>query len=742
MVKKKYPGLCPKCERTPCQCPSGGIGDAEKPNHTQHVLHAIVYVWLGGPVPETLRRKMSHLKNKGHKIYLLHDLEDTSRANDSLVAIKKIGANLIRFDKELLITILLDHGFDHVEIDILWQAYLHQFYGHSLGPTTPPDPACRNFAAAADIVRLIGLLEVRKIAPSEIHHCLYSDHDVTPLARMMQPASRYGLQLHQFRWKFSLVGQGDVVNPGLGLNNAVIRLERECKEFDLISRSLKLIIKRYSAFFSLTAENQQRCMHKLSGLVRVMMTLFLSGPHIFETLKWHQQNDDDFLWTFLYDTAEDDSEADFENTSTRTWATPYQPTVYSEYALLYLLSFQVHGLLKDSEASQLEFKIKPQLKLATVLRSMDFPEASIGELSKSHDLDTFLFADLEGAKMFAAQNPDNSFFQLADIDNEASRKALFVQLASTQPNLDEASQLELSLLNPAVTSGRDANCFFQSFMHVFTLLSDDTLGELLQNKKYQKPLQHFVNTFNQSYQGFLPKKFSLKEIIQLSKSLHPLDREFIFGPVLRQTYNALVSAQLIQTEPLGYGEHDIVLAHQTIAFANCFGACLSVYMPQDEFTKAQAGNMPPEVAERILEHKVNVGSKIFYCDRSPDQPTVWTLDLVFAGIHLNYTLGSPKLNQHERDQVVIGPSTHGSHIAYNPTDQNRAPLFCANSEDILRFRMAKLFQKVNASLSLKPQWLANASLFRGSEDKFLERHRHDDPRLQQEYDKRFGLILS
>ncbi len=31
--------------------------------------------------------------------------------------------------------------------------------------------------------------------------------------------------------------------------------------------------------------------------------------------------------------------------------------------------------------------------------------------------------------------------------------------------------------------------------------------------------------------------------------------------------------------------------------------------------------------------------------------------------------------------------------------------------------------------------------FRKVENEFLEEHRHDDPRLQREYDKRFGLVL-
>ena len=37
--------------------------------------------------------------------------------------------------------------------------------------------------------------------------------------------------------------------------------------------------------------------------------------------------------------------------------------------------------------------------------------------------------------------------------------------------------------------------------------------------------------------------------------------------------------------------------------------------------------------------------------------------------------------------------------------------------------------------------MQNNTLFRKLEDKHLEEHRHDDPRLQREYDKRFGLVL-
>lgn len=304
----------------------------------------------------------------------------------------------------------------------------------------------------------------------------------------------------------------------------------------------------------------------------------------------------------------------------------------------------------------------------------------------------------------------------------------------------EQRLFEQSLLNPAITSGRNANCFFQSFMHVLTRLPDKIVLQLLQDSQYKLSMQHLIENFNQAYSKLLPKPFNLKEIIELSRTLHPLDREFIFGPVLRATYNTLVKVKLIQTEPLGLGEHDIVLAHQTVAFANCFGARLSVYMTEKELNKAQTSGMPQEVADRVSKLKVEVADAIFVCDRQVDQPSIWEVNLVFAGVHLNYTHGTSELNQHEREQVIISQSTQGACFASAPLDSNSAPLFSANI-DILAFRMVKLFRQFNSSKNLTEFLSTNTGLFRKLEDGFLEEHRHDDPKIQHEYDKRFGLIL-
>jgi hypothetical protein len=306
--------------------------------------------------------------------------------------------------------------------------------------------------------------------------------------------------------------------------------------------------------------------------------------------------------------------------------------------------------------------------------------------------------------------------------------------------LEQRSLFEQSLLNPSVTSGRNANCFFQAFMHVFSRLPNKIYLELFQDSQYKLSLQYFGENFNQAYSKLLPKPFTLKEIIKFSRTLHPLDRELIFGPILRATFNTLVKAKLIQTEALGLGENDIVLAHQTLAFANCFGARLTIYMSEEEFNKAQASGMPAEVVDRVSKFKVADGA-VFICDRPVDQPSLWEVNLVYGGVHLNYTHGTPERNQHERKQVIMSQSAQDACFASAPVDSSSAPLFSAKTEDILAFRMLKLFGQFSDSKKLTELLSKNAGLFRRLEDGFLEEHRHDDPKIQQEYDKRFGLII-
>lgn len=61
-------------------------------------------------------------------------------------------------------------------------------------------------------------------------------------------------------------------------------------------------------------------------------------------------------------------------------------------------------------------------------------------------------------------------------------------------------------------------------------------------------------------------------------------------------------------------------------------------------------------------------------------------------------------------------------------------------EKLIELVQTKLSSSANPH-AIRSLMSANLGFFRKLEDEFLEEHRHDDPRLQREYDKRFGLVL-
>lgn len=248
-----------------------------------------------------------------------------------------------------------------------------------------------------------------------------------------------------------------------------------------------------------------------------------------------------------------------------------------------------------------------------------------------------------------------------------------------------------SLRKPAITSGRDANCFFQSFMHVFTHLPKETHAKLLADERYKMVIQCLVENFNQAYNRMLPKPLNFQQIIALSKQLHPLDREHVFGSVLRATYNTLVKKGVISTPLLGLGSDVIVEAPQMFAFANCLGAYLNVYMTQKEFNKS---SIPDDVAKSIKANAMTVDDEVWVCDSRKEQPQVWELNIVYAGIHLNYTRGTIELNQKERDKVAIFISEHDAEFAGDPSNKMAASLFTASSPEIFSKRAAMLYRQI------------------------------------------------
>jgi hypothetical protein len=207
------------------------------------------------------------------------------------------------------------------------------------------------------------------------------------------------------------------------------------------------------------------------------------------------------------------------------------------------------------------------------------------------------------------------------------------------------SEFELSIIDHAVASGRGANCFFQSFIHTLTNQSPQTVDKI--EEKYVASTKALVDTFNT--QLALEPPINFKKIMEISRQLHPLERECLFGPILRHTYNALFEQQL------EHGPNAILFPDQTQRFANAFGAEINVYMSEEQF-KLSTGGMPDEIASRIESTKFKINDRYFYRDCPPSQSLTngefFKLNIVYADTHLNYTLGTRALNHDHNRQII------------------------------------------------------------------------------------------
>src|SRR5262249_43727995 len=105
----------------------------------------------------------------------------------------------------------------------------------------------------------------------------------------------------------------------------------------------------------------------------------------------------------------------------------------------------------------------------------------------------------------------------------------------------DSLEFKQSIVEHAVASGRDANCFFQSFFHTLTSQPADVINEI--KIKYPDSIKALVDTFNT--QLSLEPLVDFDKIIDISKKLHPLERECVFGPILRHTYNTMLKRELL-----------------------------------------------------------------------------------------------------------------------------------------------------------------------------------------------------
>lgn len=266
-------------------------------------------------------------------------------------------------------------------------------------------------------------------------------------------------------------------------------------------------------------------------------------------------------------------------------------------------------------------------------------------------------------------------------------------------------EFKQSVTAPAITSGNNANCFFQSFFHTLTSQPPKIIEEI--KSKYPEAIKAFVNTFNKKLSFKPPLDFDA--ILDISRKLHPLEREYVFGPILRHTYNIMIEHKQLHGSPLIFHPDAIVMRDQAEQFANAFGAQYSDFITEKGFVSAAEGGMPTEVQIRVAETKFAIDDKIFYRDCNPNQKLkngkTFELNIVYAGKHLNYTLGTIEQNRERRKKILTAETKLGGIIADRPAPGDylslvKDPLSFFEIRSELLYRFFPPAQEFNTDLLL------------------------------------------
>lgn len=147
-----------------------------------------------------------------------------------------------------------------------------------------------------------------------------------------------------------------------------------------------------------------------------------------------------------------------------------------------------------------------------------------------------------------------------------------------------------SLENTAFTTGAGANCFFQGFIHTLCYTKEP---DAINNMDKFPGSTKLLELFNQRVPELKVK--NIKDLILLAKAMHPLERELIFGPLMRDTLNEL-KLNDSNEKPLPFlNPGSIIFPPHAVAFAHAFG------FSYDEYThKNDSEGMPPEFKKDMV----------------------------------------------------------------------------------------------------------------------------------------------
>lgn len=424
------------------------------------ISHTILFVWIGNPMSSNLMDKMWGLQKSGYDVFILYDSGSTaaefkSKFDDQIKNLEKDKIKNINIKSDInanqMFSILSDYKFSSKEIYYLTRLYLLYLYGHDYlkDKSQAVNKIHQNYAAAADILRLIGMLILQKKSHGgKNNKIMYLDHDTFPNDRLLNNPGT-PVQVHQLADLRSVTGEKSkkISIDDISLNNAVIRVDSGESQF--LCDSLHVIAKRSKKFFKLNKKFRQliTTKHPLSENLRFNFVFFISGPSVFESLIDNNVNFINKKISYLYDkisAKKYNREVDFDNQSMATWLKPHSfetfsydsnnPVSFNEFyfRLSSLMGHLSHVYPPKPERHK---KISSELKsIQKNLRSTTFPQKDLDVIVKQDFLSIF-FEEKDYKDFIKLFYPDlkkkNNFIALIDkfMKNDKEKRRLSLIMA-------------------------------------------------------------------------------------------------------------------------------------------------------------------------------------------------------------------------------------------------------------------------------------------------------------------------
>lgn len=198
------------------------------------------------------------------------------------------------------------------------------------------------------------------------------------------------------------------------------------------------------------------------------------------------------------------------------------------------------------------------------------------------------------------------------------------------------SELIESLTKTAYTTGAGANCFFQGFIHTLCVQAPKVIDSMSAFPGSEK----LIEIFNREVPEIKIK--NMKELLTVANAMHPLERELVFGPLMRMTLNELnLKGPESGAAPLKLEEGSIIFPPHAIAFSHAFGFSFNEYTHIND-----AEGMPGHLKNDILGGQ-------FYRVQHHLEGSVGTVSLRLKNCH--FEIGGLTPEQVEAHQSKIKP---------------------------------------------------------------------------------------